>query len=197
MDLQKLEISSGVLIAANLLTIILAIVLQYDFGVIVWAYLIESIIIGIFIIPKMILTGIRSQEAGTIITSLFLSGFFCIHYGGFHAAYLFFLTIIPIFDIGNFDELILMSGILFTSHLFSFIHNINKENNLNSHFFSPYIRIIPMHITIILSGFIITIFPNLEAMQKTAIVAIFMLLKTVADLDTHQKKHNINDSLTN
>ncbi|MHC4126450.1 MAG: DUF6498-containing protein [Planctomycetota bacterium] len=108
--------------------------------------------------------------------------FLIVHYGGFHAGYLAFLA-------GKSEEVFfkpiyLMAVIFFANHLFSFIYHKDwlntKPVKYSKLVFMPYIRIIPMHITII-GAAIFKDKLNIN-FEHTAVLALFVILKTIADV---------------
>jgi len=196
-DLRKIPVSGIVLVASNLLSIILAVAERVDLGAVVWAYWIESVMVGFFTILALFLIGVRSKEIPGFLASAMSAGFFAFHYGMFHFVYLIFLSALPWFavDPAWYLWIMLTAGILFLSHSFSFLANVlfAKEpaglNDLNKTMMAPYSRIIPLHMTIILSGFVVAFVPVGDVLLRTAILMLFMGLKTAADFGAHVKAH--------
>ncbi len=212
--IKGLDLSGRVLIASNLFAIVLAVIFQYDVAVVVWSYWIESVIIGAFTFFGLILTGARTKSLGPAVS---YAGFFALHYGFFHLGYLFFMVMLGIFALKTSDYLyvLLTSGILLLSHGFSFLYNVvvrmetltqreakmtidsmagdttavNKE--LEKQMNTPYHRIIPIHLTIIASGFLGPLAMVIGRVAGTVLLIIFMCFKTVGDLWAHNKKHGI------
>lgn len=202
--------SAAALVLTNLTTIIIAIVLQMEPSSVVWAYWLESLVVGAFAVLAFIVMAAKSLSHGdraNALPAVEAAAFFCFHYGFFHAGYFVFLYILPWFtpDISNFPDIGILAGILILSHGFSFVRNMlqepgrmenNKENRERT-MMRPYNRIIPMHIAIIVSGFLIMpllVFISLaggleEAGQlsilKLAGLVVFMVIKTLADLFGH------------
>jgi hypothetical protein len=77
----------------------------------------------------------------------------------------------------------------FISYLIEFINSRKEEQevlpNLGKLMFAPYARIIPMHLTIILGGFIGAAGSFFSADTNLAIIVLFTSIKTVVDLITH------------
>ncbi|PIN85195.1 MAG: hypothetical protein COV47_03450 [Candidatus Diapherotrites archaeon CG11_big_fil_rev_8_21_14_0_20_37_9] len=116
--------------------------------------------------------------------------FFVFHYGFFHFIYAMFLGVflfegakLPV----DFSTVLIMAVVFFINHLFSFIYNrdteLAKVQNIGKVVFSPYLRIIPMHLTIIF-GMSLAIFGWLG----TAVI-LFILLKTATDALMHIIEH--------
>lgn len=77
----------------------------------------------------------------------------------------------------------------FISYLVEFINSKNDATadlpNLGKLMFAPYVRIIPMHLTIIFGGFIAAAGSFFSADTNLAIIVLFTVIKTVVDLLTH------------
>jgi len=78
--------------------------------------------------------------------------------------------------------------IFFLNHLFSYRQNKivdkQKTQNIGQLMFSPYTRIIPMHLIIVFGAIL----------GQSALV-VFLLLKTAVDLLMHRMKHKVSYSL--
>jgi hypothetical protein len=103
-----------------------------------------------------------------------MSFFFLLHYGGFHLAYFFFL-LIGHFKGAELRYIGLGALTFFLESLITFrrkkIAEETKTINIGTLFFLPYLRIIPMHLTILL--------PSFFHWQPSM---LFLLLKTGADV---------------
>jgi hypothetical protein len=216
-DIQKkIELrlpSAKMLVLTNIVTIMVAIVLQMDPSSVVWAYWLESVVIGLFTAMTLVLMSGRSllkKDLRNSFAALGTAAFFCFHYGFFHAVYSIFLYVLPWFtpDISNLPDVGIIVGILLISHGFSFVKNMlqepgrlaNNAKNRKEIMGAPYSRIIPMHIAIIASGFILMPMlpfialagavdgtgPSLAVqIIKMAGLVVFMAIKTLADLVGH------------
>jgi len=193
--------STSVLIFSNIITIIFAIIENWDIYTIMLIYWFQSVIIGFFTVIKIInLKNISSvgfapglvNHSDIKATKRLAIIIFVLYYGMFHAAYLFFLGFDYLFFQGsnliilNFF-IILSILIFFLNHLFSFYYNKEKDANKKQHIgkvvMFPFIRIIPMHLTIIFGlGFIWFGMPQIT-------LVIFLILKTVADVMMHLIEH--------
>lgn len=167
-----LDSSSISLISSNLIVIILAVTQNWDISTLLWIYWIQSIIIGFF------------QFFRIFSLKIFTAFFFAFHYGFFHFIYAIFLFNFFQSSPGlNFQNLLLGFIIFFANHLFSFIQNRVQDEklkpNISTLLLQPYIRIIPIHLVLIL-GIIL-------GNQNKLI--FFLVLKTFADLTTHNIKH--------
>lgn len=188
----RVDSSTWILLASNVFTIALAVFEQLSFGTVIWIYWMQSVVIGlfnairIFSLDKFSTEGMTSNGqpvAPNSVASKIQTGiFFLVHYGLFHLVYAFFLF-------ASFPDVHLWyvgvgAAIFFSNHLFSFIEHWKADRtrtpNLGSIMFRPYLRIIPMHLTIVLFGMV---------MQSARTLIIFLLLKTVADVTMHMLEH--------
>jgi hypothetical protein len=152
----------------------------------VWIFWVQSVIIGIFNFFDMLT--LQKVEVGnfTINDEVpspakakgCLSFFFLVHYGGFHIGYLVFLFISFKFTAIDFYVLKMAFLGLLVSSLIQFIQNKtvykNVPRSITKMFFVPYLRIVPMHLTILLPQFMHWQ-PGLT----------FLVLKAVFDLIGH------------
>lgn len=180
--------SSISLLLSNIIVIILAILQKWDVATVLWVYWMQSIIIGFFQFMRILSLKKFSTENFTVNnqpapptsqTKIFTAFFFAFHYGFFHFIYVIFL-----FNFFQFSQPLdfkyLFTGglIFFLNHTFSYFYNkiIDKEKvqNIAALIFSPYARIIPMHLIIIFGAIL---------GQSTLIV--FLILKTLADIMMH------------
>jgi hypothetical protein len=201
------------LVAANLIIIVFAVTENWPITTIMWIYWSQSLIIGFFNVIKMLTAKVKVSPQETLkqkapksfnfFHKLFLAGFFCIHFGAFHFAYFEFLKMAP-FSVSvaatetDFSIIFFTSILFFVNHLFSYFYNfiIRKEREMNytalgKLFVYPYIRIVPMHLTIIFGGLLSTIgfiFGFKEA--SFVVLLLFLFLKTSADLLMHNLEHN-------
>ncbi|MFH1394420.1 MAG: DUF6498-containing protein [Candidatus Micrarchaeota archaeon] len=190
----NLDGSEKMLIFSNLVTIAMAVVFNYPLATLIWIYWLESVIIGFFAFFKILLAKRLKDES--FKNNLAMALFFAFHYGFFHIGYFFFLAILPWFASGlrNPEYILLTGGVLFISHGFSFIlhvlkqHEGKNEQTADILFTEPYARIIPMHLTIILSGFVIGF---LGIIRNLLILVLFMGLKTGTDIYFHREKHRM------
>ena len=187
------------LIISNLIAIIWALIEGWSLGIIMWVYWSQSVAIGILWFFKMLTLKEFSTEGvevndrpvkPTTGTKIEMAFFFLVHYGFFHFIYASFLR--ELFEIVRIWPIPLMAGIFVTYQCYSFFHNKKwkgeRRPNIGKIMLFPYIRIIPMHFTIILGGALGTFLAkNFEgAFAGKATLALFMLLKTVADVIMHR-----------
>jgi hypothetical protein len=170
----RFDISTKFLIITNIVTIIVAIALHWSVVDVMWVYWAQSVIIGSIAIFRILLT-----------KQVFAAGFFLIHYGLLHLVYFFFLYSsdesqpgIPIVGIA------LCSIMFLFNHIFSSWHNwkrdMKRKPEPGTLMLAPYMRIIPMHLTIIFGS---------EYATSTATLALFLFLKTIMDVIMHLVEH--------
>jgi uncharacterized protein DUF6498 len=185
----KWDKSSTYLLFTNLLTIVVAYWQQWDINEVMWIYWAQSMLIGTFFFFKIwnlknySTQGFKINNravAATDITKIKTSIFFLIHYNIFHLAYFGFLA-----QNGLPKNLITFSILIISfaiNHWQSYKINkkadVTKVENIGTIMFLPYLRIFPMHLTIIFGS----LFSNIS-------IIIFMLLKTGADLGMHFYEH--------
>lgn len=185
------------LLFSNLLVIILSLVQKWDTSTVLWVYWMQSIIIGFFQFLRILSLNNFSTQNFTINnkptsptsqTKVFTAFFFAFHYGFFHFIYAIFLFNFFTNQSLDFTYLFLGGLVFFVNHTFSYLHNRvideQKTQNIGTLMFSPYARIIPMHLIIIFGAIL----------GQSALV-IFLLLKTFVDLLMHTIKYKVNYSL--
>ncbi|MFZ1519002.1 MAG: DUF6498-containing protein [Ignavibacteriaceae bacterium] len=200
-DIKKTSTLS--LIFSNVMVIFFAIVDGISANEVLWIYWSQSVIIGIFNFIRMITLkdfsteGFRQgnkQVLPTKATAISSGIFFLFHYGFFHLIYAAFLgSFSRISNSANnsYDVkfIFVSAGIFFISYLIEFI-NTKKEDsnelpNIGMIMFAPYARIIPMHLTIILGGFIGAAGSFFAANTNLVVIVLFISLKTIVDIFTH------------
>lgn len=193
-----IDLSLWGIIASNIISIILAVAQQWPLGQILWVYWGQSVIIGIINVYRILSlkefstenfssNGSRVPETAAAQKSTAI--FFAFHYGFFHFIYfIFLLGLAPLTDISMDQLMFLLLVILgFTSaHGFSYRYNLSRDfkhqkPNLGTIMFYPYLRIIPMHLTIIFGSM----------MVSTGALVLFMILKTIADGGMHMVEHHL------
>ena len=132
------------------------------------------------------------SEENPHLISKFLAVFFLAHYGLFtfvHGVFvsIFFASKSSFIVQKDFSGLIIFFVALLISHGFSFFYNyIYKkeylERNPVKQMMVPYVRIFPIHLTIIFGAMIASILPNI-------VVIFFIILKILFDLGGHIGSH--------
>jgi hypothetical protein len=184
--------STWLLIAANLVPLCGVLFFGWEMSELFLLYWCESAIVGAYNVLKMLLIGgIKAWP---------LCVFFTIHYGGFMAGHLVFLSIF--FLGGTHDGSLsglpsVLAGIvgrlwsallaLVISHGFAFWDGFVRQGDyrrrsLNQQMGEPYGRIMVMQVTIILGGFLAQ-----ELGSPLAALVLLIALKIGADLRAHFK----------
>ncbi len=153
-----------------------------------WLYWLQSVLIGVFNFFALLTLkkldafpvtvngkeiDVSKQKNGCI------AFFFLVHYGIFHLVYFVFLAT-GFKEYGSIDTSLFKYGIviLFINQIISFVQSKSREkenpSNVVGKLFTPYLRIIPMHLTILLPTFF-----NFSSIH------IFIILKTIADVIMH------------
>jgi hypothetical protein len=185
------------LILANLVPVLGVIFLNWSLFSIMFFYWLESAVIGIYNVPKMLMAqvseGINPQATKSsalfILAKIPAVAFFIIHYGIFMLVHGIF--VFALFGPADLTASAVLLGIasLAISHGVSFKVNFVDEQeyqkvNLPQQMFAPYPRIIVMHLTIISCAFIV----GLIGSPRIALV-IMVLLKTGIDVLAHLREH--------
>ena len=190
------------LLISNLLIALFTIIEKQSVLNVLWVYWFQSVTIGVFNFFRIItlndytvdgmkmngkpLTKSKSAKIGVAV-------FFLFHYGFFHFVYAVFLSAfisIGVISKGGIDVtfILLTSLIFFIHYLVEFVFTFRQEQltvqSLPKLMFVPYKRIIPMHLTIILSGFVLVGGAFGSVNHNIIILLIFIGLKTVMDIIT-------------
>ncbi len=192
------DMSLWSLVFSNIVTIFFAVTESWNLLAIVWVYWFQSMIIGLFNFIRILQLKEFSTEGFKINgepteptqgTKIFTSFFFLFHYGCFHLGYLVFLmsgnlTKNYTSSLSNveFKYVYLSALLFFINHFYSYIYNRTKDTkkqNIGSLMFYPYLRIIPIHFTMVFGATYINSLP------------LFLFLKTAADATMHIVEHNI------
>lgn len=190
------DVSLWAIIGGNILTMVLAYVEGWSMGPILWIYWAQSVTIGLANVVRMLTLkefstkGLKMNNSPVPETQAAkkqVAFFFMFHYGFFHFIYaIFLMQDTPLGDSSLWDIFFMAVCILgfATSHFYSLFHNKGqdfrqKKPNLGTLMFYPYIRIIPMHLIIIVGS----------TMGGGVVIALFMMMKTVADAGMHMVEH--------
>lgn len=187
------------LILVNLVPIMGVFLFDWDVGTLLLLYWVESIVIGLLNIPKMLTAKGDTGKVG-IGHRLFLIIFFCVHFGLFcfgHYSFLsgFFETIPPLTEL--LSQIMSLQGVLISalgllvSHALSMFLNFYGKGEyltraVGAQMFLPYGRIFIMHFVIIFGGILVEAF-------GAPIFALLLLvgLKIIVDLASHAAEHHL------
>ena len=186
------------LLFSNLLTIFFALRGDFSLSTIMWIYWFQSITIGFFnfvrilSLKEFLTEGFKIDDKPaepTQSTKIVTAFFFLFHYGFFHFGYLIFLLNIDFSKADGhsagsteFGFVFFMAMIFFINHLFSYFYNKprhTKKMNIGSLMFYPYVRIFPMHLTIVMGSVVGGMLP------------LFLFLKTLSDAIMHVYEHRV------
>lgn len=203
--------SAKSLIVANIVTMFFTIYEGWDILTLMWIYWAQNMIIGLFNFIKILTLnefstdGLRMNDKPVQpirSTKISVAFFFLVHYGFFHAVYAVFLFsgFGPMqkhpSPISSIDKILIAVSIFafFGNHLFSFFYNRqrdkDKKPNLGTVMFFPYVRIIPMHLTIIFGIFIMVLLGMFRIKSDVPVILFFLILKTIADVIMHVIEHS-------
>jgi len=189
------------ILATNVATLIAALIQGWGMIQLLWPFWGQSVIIGLYALLR-----IRKAAGWDLRYPLF----FLAHYGGFHVAYLVFLVtltgsadaqgMVPVHNANTGETMQLfagtytpLDGVLYLGLIVGFwlTHRASHRRYLDLDLASrpsaqklmsvPYLRILPMHLTLILG----------VVLGGPGTVIFFMILKTAADLLMHRVEHRI------
>ena len=187
--------STRLLLVSNALTAVAAVVLKWPIETLLWPYWIQSVIIGWYSRKRMLaltnfttegLTSNGKKVEATQAGARSTANFFALHYGFFHVGYFVFLAQ-KIDSVSQWDWLVFagLAVSFIVSHGTSYRQNIEADlrgkPNLGVLLFLPYLRVIPMHFTILIGGAV--------AGTGLTTLLLFIVLKTLADLGMHKAEH--------
>ena len=184
------DLSIWTLVGSNIFVLVWAVIEKQSLIEIMWVYWFQSVGIGViwflrlwtvrnvYVEKDFHSLGDPSSTLGRKFNALFL----IVHYGLFHAVYMAFLA----GENGkiNFNPIYVMALVFFAEQLFSFIYHKDWESakpvKYGKLVFMPYLRIVPMHLTIIGSAILKDkLGINFE---HTAVLVLFLVFKTFADV---------------
>ena len=198
----KLTPSAVFLILANCIPIFGIFFFGWDAATILVLYWLESVIIGVMNIPKILACRKTGQGVFmSVISNLFLCLFFTFHYGMFTAVHGVFLAKFfgaqPIMDDLIFGGPIVWTALIFLiSHVFSMLVNFfGKKEYLGraakEQMFTVYGRVFVMHLVLVGTGF-----ATLAFGAPLISVIMLIILKTIMDLKAHNKEHRSREAVT-
>lgn len=201
------------LILANLVTIVLAVLHDWNVLSVLFLFWLQSLIIGFFSAVSLLCadTDLLAAEMGKAesedgesrvvgkgriwVFKIAVALFFCIHYGIFHLFYY-----LAFFSGGSFSlsdatgTAVLIPLVFFVfHHLFSLLWSWRATPKggqfMADSILLPYNRIVPMHLTM-LTGFGITsLFSALGFESLLPVLVVFLALKTYMDIRMHIVLH--------
>ena len=162
----------------------------------------ENVIVGFYNVLRLLTC--QPEEKGFWIAKFFMIPFFIVHYGVFTGVHGIF--VVTLFNQGLLESaggsdpeilwqtirqsnLYVVMAALFLSHGYSFVTNYlgkgeYRRVTLNKLMIQPYGRIVLLHVTIIIGGFL------MMALRSPVIgLLFFILLKIIMDLVAHLKEH--------
>jgi len=214
----KKDYSIIALIIANLVPLVGMLFWGWTLLSVLIFYWLESAVIGIFNVPKMLLAStipkgsslpINQRIIITIILKFFLAPFFLMHYGAFMMVHLLFIFLISSLADSNLgtgiitnmgqaiSPMVYPALFLFASHGISFFVNFigkeeYKKESIKNLMAAPYKRITVMHLTLLLGGFLGVILSASTGSKSASlgIISFFIILKIYFDIKAHNIEHS-------
>lgn len=201
------------LIVANIATIVLAVLQNWDAATILFVFFGQNLIIGFFAVISMLTADTRllvteksAAEAArgndTKITyggmwrfKIAVAVFFLIHYGLFNLFYYVIIFWNETFGPVDYTDSAVRAGIgfFFLCHLVSFLYYWREEKRgvffMAAAAIQPYNRIIPLHLTIIIGGTIAGLLLAAGIETVMPVLVVFLLLKMYLDVRLHLAFH--------
>jgi len=187
-----LDGSVWALLAANVLALAIALHQHWPLAELMLLYWGQSVVIGVSYMLRILALEKFSTENFTInhrpveptpATKWKVAGFFTFHYGFFHVIYLVFILVGPGQSVSLDLWFWVCTAAFALNHIWSYRYNRDLDRqgtpNIGTLMFTPYLRIIPMHVTIITGGL----------MGSGGGLLLFGGLKTVADVLMHVVEH--------
>jgi hypothetical protein len=196
-DLRGAPIEGTIgLVLANLAALVTALWFGWPPSALLWPYLLQSLVIGGFAVRRMLtapristkgLTSNGKQVPATRAGRVSTATFFTIHYGLFHVFYAGFIGGSGGWPQGMDLWATLALVVTFAwGHANSYRRNRSVEDevpvNLGTLMFLPYLRVIPMHLTILFGGIVF-------GGGGTWALLLFSALKTASDVAMHYAEH--------
>ena len=196
--------SAIALILSNAVPLLGVLFGRWDTFMVVLLFWAENLVIGFFNVLKMLTCRGQGTEPGCV--RFFLPPFFAVHYGGFclvHGAFVFVLfggkgagggfrgSPADLFPMAFGGSLLYPLLALFLSHGISFVTNYwlggeRERATVSGLMFRPYGRIVVLHVTILLGGFL----AMATGGSKPALL-LLVLLKTGIDLVAHLNERSV------
>ncbi len=203
---RSAPLALALLIGANLIPLAGVLFFGWSVATVLYTYWIESGIVGLLNVPKMLLASGGGQPlsavgaAGGMAGRVGLAAFFLAHYGIFWVVHGVFVTVLtggflafgfgdPIGNVLADGGLLLAALALLMSHGASFLLNYvgrgeYRNATLAGQMFAPYGRVFALHIAIVLGGALV-----IGARQPEFMVALLVLVKIAFDLALHLRAH--------
>lgn len=206
----KFDRSVLFLILANLFTILVAVLARWNLFEVLWIYWGQNVIIGfynwrrILCLKQFSTAGLATESGRTLAPTRanqrHNASFFAMHYGFFHVGYLSLLCekgTADLTGLGLFSVATCIVLFAISSHS-SFRHTLERDASsmpsLLGVMFFPYVRVFPMHLTVMIGGACLGAFGGHHAKPTTAVavtltLVLFLILKTGADVLMHLIEH--------
>ncbi len=200
-------VAIALLLIVNLIPLVGAVFWGWNVFTLLILYWLENGIVGVFNVLKMALaqgpldTRAGTPEVVTRVARLTLIPFFIVHYGIFWVVHGVFVLSLPLFtglgstaDQGEavgprWDFVVWGALALAISHGASFVFNYlgrgeYRTARLGLLMFSPYVRLVALHVTIILGGML-----SIALGSPVGSMIVLVAIKIAIDLALHVREH--------
>jgi hypothetical protein len=185
------------IVGANVVTLVMAVALDWRLPSLLWPYWLQSVVIGVF-------SGARILALRNFSTAYFMingrpveptsrtrthtAAFFALHYGMFHFGYAVFLLVLAtprLMDLPWYT--VALVGFVL-GHQRSYREHVERDlagrPNIGVLVFLPYARVVPMHLVVVGGAL-------WAESASMLVVAAFVVMKTGADLAMHAAEHKL------
>lgn len=196
--------SAILLVLANIVPLVGVLYWDWSVFVVLLLFWMENVVYGVLNIPRILLSQGGSPGGPVALASkLLVTLVFCIHYGIFTTVHGVFVVVMfggtpdDLTSIGpslmwheiTSNQLQWVIVPLVVSHAFSFLENYvakgeYRTTTLSQAMNAPYSRVVVLHITILLGGFLV-----MSLGDPVIGVVLLVALKTIMDLRSHVTAH--------
>jgi hypothetical protein len=203
--LKKIRLTPSLvaLLLANAVVLVGVVFFEWQIYLIMLLFWSENVTIGLFTMLKMLTA--RPRELSVWPSKLILIPFFAVHYGIFTTVHGVFVRSLfgaddsigrgLIAESAEMSRLVVESGLsvallaVVLSHGFSFVWNYlatgeYREADVQEQMSRPYGRVVVLHLTIILGGFLVMILQS-----PLGVLAVLVVGKTILDAKMHEREH--------
>ncbi|WP_456406481.1 DUF6498-containing protein [Thiolapillus sp.] len=189
---MKLNLPLWAQIAANLLSLVLALALGWPAEIILFLFWAENLVIGLWQIPRFFVAD--SAKEKKLPNTFFTAVFFTLHYGLFtfaHGSLLFELFLKQPMNAQTLTDLAfgtpgIMLGLLglFISHGLQFFSGLGTTRTMKTGdvMTEPYKRIVILHLVLLGSGFLL-----MKTSHPMVAVILLVAIKIVMDIKAERK----------
>jgi len=198
------DLSTWALVITNIVTISVAYLQNWPFATIIWVYWCQTLMIGFFAFIRVVsLADLSPGGVDQLSLRLHKEGrlragfFFLAHFTVVQACLTFTLWALigPVTSV-NLGILLPSALLFFGNHLFSYMYHKKSDRivykNVGLSAFRPYLRLLPVLVSILFSGMVIAAFFLVREQQLVPVAFLVLFIcKTSADVSAHRFEHGM------